>query len=441
MTTDPNEPLLIVGGGPAGMLLAHLLTSGGQPVHVIERHPDFTREFRGEGIQVSVLRLLREMGLLDELLAKGIARPARAARVFLDDDPVATLMGEGDDDEADGGAHADGASSTGGGAARADFGLILHQAEFLTWLHERLRMSPLYEVTLGATVEDVVRRGDDGRVVGLSVRRGTEMSTIAGTSIVVAAGRKSPLRQRLGLDVRTVDTHFNILWLRLGPVSDPSWIPDGFRAHLSGDALFILYGTPDDGLQIAWSRRDEAGLLARDPATRKRLLLEDAPPSLHPILDEHVGEDTITHFLRVQSDRLDRWFKDGVLFIGDAAHTMSPVAGQGINLAMRDAVVAASHLLAARAQGVALDEGRARAFQREREPEVRAMQRFQRGLGYFMLGAPRWQVRLFFRVALPVLGVLGIRRRLLRRMQAGVARITLPATAVAAPPTPARSLP
>jgi 2-polyprenyl-6-methoxyphenol hydroxylase-like FAD-dependent oxidoreductase len=417
MSDASDAPLLIVGGGPAGMLLAHLLVEGGQPVHVIERHPDFAREFRGEGIQVSVLRLLREMGMLDELLAAGIARPARAARVFLDDDPVATLMGEGADD---------------------DFGLILHQAEFLSWLHSRLERSPLYRASLGTSVTDVVR-DEAGTLVGLAVRRGTQTDTIAGRSVVVAAGRKSPLRDRLGLEVKTVDTHFNVLWLRLDPPVDPTWMPDGFRAHLSGDALFILYGTANGGLQIAWGRRDERGLMARDPATRKRLLLADAPPSLRALLEEHVREGTTTHFLRVQSDRLLHWFKDGVLFIGDAAHTMSPVAGQGINLAMRDAVVAATHVLAARKRGHALDEAGARAFQREREPEVRAMQRFQRGLGYFMLGAPRWQVRLFFRAALPILGLLGVRQRLLRRMQAGVVRVALPSTALASTPTFSRS--
>jgi 2-polyprenyl-6-methoxyphenol hydroxylase-like FAD-dependent oxidoreductase len=98
---------------------------------------------------------------------------------------------------------------------------------------------------------------------------------------------------------------------------------------------------------------------------------------------------------------------------------MSPVAGQGINLAMRDAIVAANHLGDALFADRSLDEAGA-AVQREREPEVRAMQAFQRRLGYFMLGAPRWQVRAFFRVALPVLTTVGIRQRLLRRVQGGV---------------------
>jgi len=55
--------------------------------------------------------------------------------------------------------------------------------------------------------------------------------------------------------------------------------------------------------------------------------------------------DTLTSFddvklLDVQLNRLRRWYSDGVLFIGDAAHAMSPVGGVGINLAVADAVAA-----------------------------------------------------------------------------------------------------
>jgi 2-polyprenyl-6-methoxyphenol hydroxylase-like FAD-dependent oxidoreductase len=400
MSETRQDETVVIGGGPAGMLLAWLLVEGGQPVHIIERHPDFGREFRGEGIQLSVVRLLRELGLLDELLERDIARPARAARVHLDDKEVTALVGESD---------------------VSDFGIILHQDRFLGWMHERLSRSDLYRATFSAAAGDFVV--EDGRATAVEVREGTETRTIPGRAFVVAAGRGTALRKRLGIAHRSVDTHFNVLWMLLPRPSDERLVPDGFRAYLTGDALFILYTAADGGLQVAWSRRDEKGMKERDFERKKELLLADAPSTLRPYFAEAFTAERKTHFLRVQSDRAERWVKSGVLFIGDAAHTMSPVAGQGINLAMRDAVVAANHILAARAAGSDLDDELGARFQAEREPEVRAMQRFQRGLGYFMLGAPRWQVRAFFRAALPILDAVGIRRRLLAKVQSGVTSV------------------
>ena len=400
MTEGRADETVIVGGGPAGMLLAHLLVQGGQRVHVLERHPDFAREFRGEGIQVSVVRLLRQLGLLDELLAADIARPARAARVFFDGTEVATLKGDGDE---------------------ADFGIILLQERFLQWLHHRLEGTGLYRATFSAAADGFELEA--GRATAVRVRDGAGGRVIAGRAFVVAAGRGTALRKKLGLTPLPIGTHFNILWMRLQRPADARLVPDGFRAYLTGDALFILYTAADGGLQIAWSRRDEVGLGERSFDKKRALLLHDAPEPLRRYFADAFTEATTTQFLRVQSDRLASWVKHGVLFIGDAAHTMSPVAGQGINLAMRDAVVAANHILAARQAGRELDDELGARLQAEREPEVRAMQAFQRRLGYFMLGAPRWQVRAFFKLILPVLGGLGIRRRLLARVQSGVTRV------------------
>ena len=411
-----SREIVIVGAGPAGMLLAWLLATRGVAVHVIERHADFQREFRGEGIQASVVRHLQELGLLDELLASGAAIPARSATIFLDDRVVAELGGVGD---------------------QADFGIILHQERFLSFLHERLLQLPSYRATLGAAVRGFEREGE--RIVGLRATTERGELLVDGGLFVVTAGRGTPLRKAAGLEARSVDTHFNILWLRLPAPADPALVPSGFRAYLTGDSLFIVHPTDGGNLQMAWGRRDEHVLKDPDHARKKARLLEEAPAPYRALLEEHYQPATRTQFLRVQCDRLSRWSVPGVLFLGDAAHTMSPVAGQGINLAMRDSIVAAHHLLA-RPDPAAWDDTLGARIQAEREPEVKAMQTFQRRLGYFMLGAPRWQIRMFFKIVLRVLTALGIRKRLLRRVQAGVVEVRIDDDAASASRNAARAL-
>lgn len=415
--TETSE-VVIVGAGPAGMLLAWLLATRGVAVHVVERHADFKREFRGEGIQASVVRHLEELGLLGELLASGTAIPAQSATIFLDDRVVAELGGVGD---------------------QADFGIILHQERFLSFLHERLLQLPNYRATLGATVRELVK-DEAGRTLGVIAVADRREVRIEGRLVVVATGRGTALRKAAGLEAHPVDTHFNILWMRFPAPTDPALVPTGFRAYLTGDSLFIVHPTDDGQLQMAWSRRDEHVLKDPDHAHQKSCLLAEAPAPYRAFLDAHYQPATRTQFLRVQCDRLARWSAPGVVFVGDAAHTMSPVAGQGINLAMRDSIVAAQHLLARRDAGQPWDAIGA-AIQAEREPEVRAMQTFQRRLGYFMLGAPRWQVRAFFGLALPVLTRLGIRRRLLRRVQAGVVNLAVDEVASTASRSALRALP
>lgn len=396
-----SDEITIIGGGPGGMFLAWLLVQQGVPVHLIERHPDFTREFRGEGIQASVVRHLNDLGLLDSLLQSGIAVPAAAARVFVDDRPVAVLRGIRDGE---------------------DFGIILYQDRFLTHLHNFMLKSDFYRATLGTAVTGF-RQSATG-IDAVIALQGADSCSIAGANFVVAAGRNTALRKQLQLESIAVDTHWNILWLRFGTPPDPALIPDGFRAYLTGDALFILYRTAENGIQLAWGRREESVLRSGSWHDRRQLLLSDAPAALYKWLQDSFTADTPSQFLRVQSDRLLRWFHENVLFIGDAAHSMSPVAGQGINLALRDAIVAANHLLQARTQNQGITPELGRAFQAEREYEIRVMQRFQRIFGYFMLGAPRWQVRGFFQLLLPLLNLLGIRRQMLRRVQGGVSRVS-----------------
>jgi 2-polyprenyl-6-methoxyphenol hydroxylase-like FAD-dependent oxidoreductase len=393
--------VVIVGAGPAGLLLAYLLVTNGVSVRVLERHPDFAREFRGEGIQPSVVRLLERLGFLPHLLERGIALRARRAVIHADGRPVVTLGGPEDDGR--------------------DFGLVVFQEGFLQVLHDACGRYPHYRLDFGASVTRPIT--EEGRVTALLARRGGVEERVEGGFFVVTAGRGTPLRKQVGAEVETLESSFNIYWLRFDLPDDPSLIPDGFRAYLGDDALFVLYRTYDRRIQMAWGKRWEDRATLRDPALLRARLLADVPAAYRPMVEAQFGEHTERQMLKVTTDRLRRWHAAGLLFLGDAAHTMSPVAGQGINLAMRDSVVAANHLLRARREGRPWDDALRQRIEEERRPEVEAMQRFQVLLGRLMLGAPAWQRRVVFRWLMPLLSALGVRQRYVRRVQHGVTRV------------------
>ena len=413
-----DEPgVVIIGAGPAGMLLAYLLVTNGVPVHVLERHADFKREFRGEGIQPSVMHALEELGFLPQLLKMGIATPAHEAVIYMDDRPVVTLGG------------LDGLTD--------DFGLILFQEGFLDFLHQKCSAYPHYRLDMGFNVTDVVM--ERGAVVGVRGRNDGRDTLILGDFFVTTTGRNSALRKRVGLETQTLETAFNIYWLRFDAPDDPALIPNGFRAYLGEDSVFIMYRTYDHRIQVAWGKRWGDSAAFRDIETLRDHLIREIPAPYRPMILAQFNEDTERQLLKVACDRLERWHVPGMLFLGDAAHTMSPVAGQGINLAMRDSIVAANHLITAHRSRQPFNAELCERIEQERRPEIEAMQSFQIMLGRLMLGAPRWQSRLVFHHLMPILSLTGVRQRYIRRVQGGVTDVRLQypvAMVTAVPPDP-----
>lgn len=396
-----EQKVVIIGAGPAGMLLSWLLVSNNIRVTMIERHPDFSREFRGEGIQASVMKHLEDLGLMQAIKDLKMGIPAEAARVFFNERPVAVLKGI---------------------KADTNFGIILHQEKFLSYLHNQLSESSLYESYLGHAAKSFEQNND--KIQGVAtIDRSNKEHTIRGDIFIVTTGRGTPLRKKLNLKAKKLDTHWDILWILLPKPEDHSLRPKGFRAYLNGESLFIMYTNPEGMLQMAWSKKDDKILKERNFAKKKNTLLSEIPSQYRALVESGYLESTRTQYLKVECDRLHRWHHKNVLFLGDAAHTMSPVAGQGINLAMRDSIVAANHLIRAIEDNNIEFADVFQNIQKERSKEIRIMQKFQQKFGYFMLGAPVWKSKLFFFKLLPILERIGIKKRMLKMVQSGVSKV------------------
>jgi len=400
---------VIVGAGPAGAALAYLLARRGIDVTLLERHTDFAREFRGEGLMPSGVAAFGEMGLGAALDALPQTR-IRAVDVFRGARRLLHVTPE---------------------ELRAAGPRIVSQPAMLEMLVAEAGRFPSFRLERGTTVRDLLRDGG-GRVVGVRVDASTGSREVRGDVVIGTDGRASVLRVRAGLHEARFPQAFDIVWCK---VPLPAFLDGATARAYLGDRHFALAFPSWDGrLQIAWvidkgsfgdlRRRGIDGWLAEMAA--------EVSPDLAAHLRAVRGAVTHPFLLDVVCDRLVRWTAPGLLLLGDAAHPMSPVGGQGINLALRDAIVAANHLRPVLARGGApaeIDAAACRVVE-ERQPEVAAIQQLQQEPPRVLFGHP-WRSGFLLRVALPLLVRTGIAARaagsVFRRFAYGTTTVRLEA--------------
>jgi 2-polyprenyl-6-methoxyphenol hydroxylase-like FAD-dependent oxidoreductase len=342
----------IVGAGPAGAALGYLLARAGARVTLLERQTDFAREFRGEVLMPSGLDAIAQMGLgaaLDALPQSKIARGAlyRGAEALLE-------------------------LPFGDGGPR-----VVSQPALLEMLASEAGKWPGFSLERGFTVRDLLLR--DGAVVGVRGDSPGGPREIEADWVIGADGRASAVRKHSELDRERETQAFDVVWCRL-PL--PPDLAQQVRLYLSAGHFAIALPAPDGRLQLGWVIEKGAfGELRRRGVSE---WLDELARTVSPDLGRHIQahRDAVTSpfLLDVVCDHLDRWSAPGLLLLGDAAHPMSPVGAQGINIALRDAIVAANHLapLAAGPADPRALLSACEAITRERLPEVRVIQRLQR---------------------------------------------------------------
>ena len=340
----------IAGGGPAGMMLGLLLARAGVDVVVLEKHADFLRDFRGDTIHPSTLEVMHELGLLERLLTVPHQKVSRINGQFGD---VALTV-------------ADFSSLS----TQCRFVAFMPQWDFLNFLAEEAARYSTFQLRRQADVTGLIE--ETGSMTGLLARTPDGPLEVRADLVVGADGRHSVVRAKAGLSIEEFGAPMDVLWFRLSRKPSDPGDPIG---RFDAGRIFIMLNRGDYwqcGFVIPKGSRDR---LQREglPAFR------DAVAQLAPFLADRVGElldwEPIK-LLTVQVDRLRRWYRPGLLCIGDAAHAMSPIGGVGINLAIQDAVATANLLAAPLRAGQPTVQDLQRVQQR-REWPARMTQRVQ----------------------------------------------------------------
>ncbi|MFF9481838.1 FAD-dependent oxidoreductase [Streptomyces sp. NPDC014733] len=347
--------VVISGGGPAGMMLGLLLARAGIEVTVLEKHGDFLRDFRGDTVHASTVRLMDELGLGRKLAALPQSKLGNMEVPTRDGSEVRLTDFEGL-------------------PAPYNYIAMIPQWDLLNLLAEEARQEPTFTLRMDTAATGLIREG--GKVVGVRHRtRDGEEGEIRADLTVAADGRNSALRREAGLEPREFPVPFDTWWLRLPRhVEEQAQEPRLIPAFRPGE--FALSLTRNDYFQIAYFTTKGADARLRgEGIERFRSRIARLMPQYADRVDRLASMDDV-HLLDVRLNRLPRWYTDGLLFIGDAAHAMSPAGGVGINLAVQDAVAAAALLAGPLRTGRLTTADLAKVQRRRLRPTV-IMQRVQ----------------------------------------------------------------
>lgn len=346
--------VVIVGAGPTGATLAYLLAQHQIEVTLIESAASFERVFRGEGLMPGGLQALEQMQLLD-LLQHIPHRQIQAWQFVIDGYPILNV-----------------AEPESLGVYRPT---IIPQPAFLEAVLQKAQAYPTFRF-LQATVQDLLDKNQ--RIGGVVVRQAGQEQTIAADLVIGADGRGSTVRRLAALPLKKLDYDTDVLWLRMAAAL-PEPAQKIFYGFIRGAESLGAYTSWDDSIKFAYllPRHQTLNWKAVDWAQRMATIVP-------PWFAEHIQTRAATLeppvLLNVVFGRCPNWSRAGVLLLGDAAHPMAPIRAQGINVALRDSIVAANHLIPLLKPGAKPDrlDQALLQIQAEREPEIQRAQKLQR---------------------------------------------------------------
>jgi 2-polyprenyl-6-methoxyphenol hydroxylase-like FAD-dependent oxidoreductase len=313
-----NTDCCIVGSGPAGAVLSLLLARQGISVYLLETHKDFDRNFRGDTIHPAIMQIMEELGLSNSLLQlphtkihRIQMKTSQETITFADFSRLKTAY---------------------------PYIMMLPQARFLEFITQEAKKYPNFHLILGANVQELIT--ENGIIQGVRYRGQGGWHEVRATLTIAADGRHSKLRQ-LG-DFESVETSppMDVLWFRLPRQREE--FAGGMALFSSGNILAMLDRGDEWQIGYVIPKGSYQQMRATGLAELKKSIIDTVPELSDRI--ELLQDWSKIAFLSVESSRVKRWYRPGLLLIGDAAHVMSPVGGVGINYAIQDAVVTANIL-------------------------------------------------------------------------------------------------
>jgi 2-polyprenyl-6-methoxyphenol hydroxylase-like FAD-dependent oxidoreductase len=341
---------LVVGGGPAGMMLGYLLARSGVQTIVVEKHGDFFRDFRGDTVHPSTTELLDELGLLDEFLTRVPHQKVQQLGIGFKGQTFDLIDFR----------HL---------PTACKYVTFMPQWDFLNFLAAQATRCPTFRLEMNTEVTGLLRQGD--RITGVTAQTLGGRVEIHADVTVACDGRGSIVRDQSGLPLKEFRMPIDVLWFRL---------PHGETApetlgYLGAGQIILAINRGDYWQCGAVIEKNAFEQVRAEGLAAFRSKVAAVAPFLASSLNALTDWEQV-RLLSVRANRLQRWWLPGLLCIGDAAHAMSPVGGIGVNYAIADAVAAANALARPLRDGQVSDHD-LRAVQKRRNPPTRLAQFLQ----------------------------------------------------------------
>lgn len=383
----------VVGGGPAGMLLSLLLAREGISVLTLERHADFEREYRGEVLMPRFTRMMRRLGLMP-VIEGAVHRKLEGLEFHYLDDTIASVSFQQV-------------------CPDTPFALWMPQPSLLGALRDEASKHSSFALWFEATARELIR--ESGRVVGLKADCAGERREIRAKVVVGADGRFSSLRRLGGFQIEYEQHDFDVLWFTL---KEPPGTPAAFRAYLTPERAYLALPKHPALLQCGMMLPPDSYSTYRSAGIDSLKAHLKAGPEFVRDFAETVSDFEPFTLLRANLDLVSEWAQDGIVLIGDAAHTCSPAGAVGVSIAAETAESAAAVLTDAIRRNDTSKQSLDR-IQREREPIVRGVHDRQRRLGRFVAARSPFARRIFA-IGISILGRTGILASVFRPLASGV---------------------
>jgi len=349
----------IAGGGPAGMMLGFLLARAGVPVVVLEKHKDFLRDFRGDTVHPSTLEVMHELGLLEDFLKLPHSKVDHVSMQIGADTVKIALVGL---------------------PTVCKYIAFMPQWDFLDFIAAHGKKYRTFDLRMRMEAADLIEEGE--RVTGLRAKTDDGELEIRADLVVGCDGRHSTVRERAGFAPDNLGAPMDVMWFR---VSRKPSDGDMVVGHIERGRMIVMLNR-SDYWQCAFiiPKGSIEEVKRRGLDTFRAIVADMASFDLRDRLGEVKSWDDVK-LLTVAVDVLRKWYRPGLICIGDAAHAMSPIGGVGINLAVQDAVAAANILAEPLKRGTVTEET-LKAIQDRRNFPTRFTQRMQLMLQNNLIG-------------------------------------------------------
>ena len=356
MSTRIHTGVCVVGAGPAGLTAGLELAKLGCEVVVLEQSGHFERSFRGEAISPDSVWILERLGIFDRVKEHTLATRRMEVR--------------------DGGKIVLATDFTTIGFP-CPYPTELPQPPLLTALSEDASRLPSFKLVRRTTATDLLR-DEAGRIIGVACQGPDGPVEVHAALTVAADGRFSKTRELAGIPYQKLPLDRDFIWFKIPLPS--SWDPHTYRVSLLAGRHCVFMPTVPDQIRIGFNiPKGELKELRRRGIGALHERIDELAPELSEAVREHVTSWSGTSMLDIFTTVVPRWSVPGLVLIGDSAHTLTPILGQGVNHALLDAVTLAplvAEALASPDPKGSLDDATV-TFQRRREPSVKVSREIQ----------------------------------------------------------------